>query len=219
MGQAAVDLPDPLEPPPVSSASTDDLLAQLAGEEIDRLLADDDGARTPKAAPPHDAIAPVATASPEATTPNPPAPPATTEAQLNDIFAQLDAGTLNATKATAPDLAAPVTAEAIKGPAPAAATELLEDDATRAAERGALGAAEMPLAAAPLVSAPADGSTGLYADEPSASDPMYVRVLEAMNAPLAACSDETRAALGKVAIVTAINAVAVLIYVLFFRRH
>src|SRR5205085_7155067 len=41
MGQAAVDLPDPLEsPPPAANTSTDDLLAQLAGDEIDRLLAE-----------------------------------------------------------------------------------------------------------------------------------------------------------------------------------
>jgi len=40
MGQAVVDLPDPLEKPPASAASADDLLAQLAGDEIDRLLND-----------------------------------------------------------------------------------------------------------------------------------------------------------------------------------
>src|SRR3954449_9061854 len=47
MGQAAVDLPDPLETPPHpgapdGAAGTDELLSQLAGEEIDRLLADAD---------------------------------------------------------------------------------------------------------------------------------------------------------------------------------
>ena len=47
MGQAAVDLPDPLDTPPQPDASTgaagtDELLSQLAGEEIDRLLADAD---------------------------------------------------------------------------------------------------------------------------------------------------------------------------------
>ncbi len=41
MGKAAVDLPDPMQqPPPAGRTSTDDLLAQLAGEEIDRLLAE-----------------------------------------------------------------------------------------------------------------------------------------------------------------------------------
>src|SRR6266566_5715295 len=41
MGQAAVDLPDPLQnQAAVGGPSADDLLAQLAGEEIDRLLAE-----------------------------------------------------------------------------------------------------------------------------------------------------------------------------------
>ena len=49
MGQAAVDLPDPLDNPPTqagaperAAAGADDLLAQMAGQEIDRLLADAD---------------------------------------------------------------------------------------------------------------------------------------------------------------------------------
>jgi len=38
MGQAVVDLPDPLEKQPAGASSADDLLAQLAGDEIDRML-------------------------------------------------------------------------------------------------------------------------------------------------------------------------------------
>ncbi len=38
MGQAIVDLPDPLEKQPNGASSADDLLAQLAGDEIDRML-------------------------------------------------------------------------------------------------------------------------------------------------------------------------------------
>jgi hypothetical protein len=38
MGQAAVDLPDPMSSDAVPAAGADDLLAQLAGAEIDRLL-------------------------------------------------------------------------------------------------------------------------------------------------------------------------------------
>src|SRR5437762_13293359 len=38
MGQAAVELPDPLTKTPAPATSADDLLSQLAGEEIDRLL-------------------------------------------------------------------------------------------------------------------------------------------------------------------------------------
>ena len=47
MGQAMVDLPDPLETPAASGLGADDLLAQMAGEEIDRLLAEAE-AETPK---------------------------------------------------------------------------------------------------------------------------------------------------------------------------
>src|SRR5687767_6413889 len=43
MGQAVADLPNSLDaPPPASLSGTDDLLAQLAGDEIDRLLAQTD---------------------------------------------------------------------------------------------------------------------------------------------------------------------------------
>jgi hypothetical protein len=54
MGKSVVDLPDPLEqsaPEPLTSAApagVDDLLAQMAGDEIDRLLAEAD---TPREAP------------------------------------------------------------------------------------------------------------------------------------------------------------------------
>src|SRR3954469_4113502 len=72
MGQA-VDLPDPLEPPAASAApdlsSADDLLSQLAGEEIDRLLAEAEVEKTD--APPVEHAPPVqppvASAAPEAT--------------------------------------------------------------------------------------------------------------------------------------------------------
>lgn len=49
MGQAVMDLPDPLDapPPPASMAGTDDLLSQLAGDEIDRLLAEAEVERPP----------------------------------------------------------------------------------------------------------------------------------------------------------------------------
>jgi hypothetical protein len=49
--------------------------------------------------------------------------------------------------------------------------------------------------------------------------PLLVRVLEWINAPLSGLSDAAREAVGKVALVTTLNAVAVLTYVLLFRRH
>src|SRR3954471_17777410 len=97
MGQAAVDLPDPLETPPHPDASdgaagTDELLSQLAGEEIDRLLADADVDRDAvggpaSSSPPGPGPGPLVTSS-EATTdrvnrpPAPVNPPAESHADL-----------------------------------------------------------------------------------------------------------------------------------------
>jgi hypothetical protein len=49
--------------------------------------------------------------------------------------------------------------------------------------------------------------------------PIYLRPLEWLNAPLASCPERLRETLGKVAIVTLVNAIAVLAYVLMFRRQ
>jgi len=46
-----------------------------------------------------------------------------------------------------------------------------------------------------------------------------LRPLEWLNAPLNACSDTFRESLGKVAIMTLINALAILLYVMFLRKH
>jgi hypothetical protein len=48
---------------------------------------------------------------------------------------------------------------------------------------------------------------------------LLVRLLEWLNAPLSSLSEELREALGKVALVTMFNSVAVLLYVMIFRRH
>jgi len=48
---------------------------------------------------------------------------------------------------------------------------------------------------------------------------ILLRPLEWLNAPLNACSDALREALGKVAIMTLINALAILLYVIFLRKH
>src|SRR5438874_12847630 len=49
MAQAAIDLPDPLNNSGPVGPGVDDLLAQLAGEEIDRLLAEADVERPARA--------------------------------------------------------------------------------------------------------------------------------------------------------------------------
>ena len=49
--------------------------------------------------------------------------------------------------------------------------------------------------------------------------PIYLKPLEWLNAPLAACPESVRDLLGKAAIITLANAIAVLVYVLMFRKH
>jgi hypothetical protein len=51
------------------------------------------------------------------------------------------------------------------------------------------------------------------------STPFLVRLLEWMNAPLAGVSAGMREVMGKIAIITTLNAIGVVVYVLFFRRH
>ena len=55
-----------------------------------------------------------------------------------------------------------------------------------------------------------------FPDEPL---PLLLRPLEWINAPLAQCSDITRERVGKIAILTTVNALAILAYVAFIRRH
>jgi hypothetical protein len=71
MGKSVIDLPDPLEqsaPEPLTSAApagVDDLLAQMAGDEIDRLLAEADTPRETPAPTPTRTEAVAAPASPK----------------------------------------------------------------------------------------------------------------------------------------------------------
>ena len=91
--------------------------------------------------------------------------------------------------------------------------------ATTAAERSALDAAATaatPTAAAALPYA-TPGGEGTDAGDPDGL-PFYLRPFELMNAPLAACPDWVRDAVGKVAILTLVNALGVLAYVLLFGR-
>ena len=49
--------------------------------------------------------------------------------------------------------------------------------------------------------------------------PAYLKPLEWINAPLEACPSALRDFIGKAAIITLVNAAAILLYVLLFRRH
>ena len=271
MGRATVDLPDPLDTPPTSLAGTDDLLAQMAGEEIDRLLAEsgvepDASAPLPgmPTSPPAPTTPPKSTeTSTESRAPAvrapvtvepavpetdeetaadaPPLSPAQLEsdAELDALLDEMSRAEREGLRGSTPPPAAEVTpavpidappagaapvAENLPGPSTAAAiagvssavaaavpTPAPASDASEslmsAAERDALSLSDLGAATDAAAPDSADGG------RPS----LMVRVLEFLNAPLASASDGARDALGKAAIVTLVNALAVLIYVLFFR--
>jgi hypothetical protein len=158
MGQAAVDLPDPLEKPkaaPMSSA--DDLLAQLAGDEIDRLLADADTGKEPTPA-----------------------------------VGVIEVPALSAAPA-------PVVEEA--------KAEIIQPEAhTGGLERAALAAEELAQERVQLPDL--DGDV-----------PLILKPLVWMNLPLERFPEQVRETIGKIAVLTMVNAIAVLAYVIIFRRH
>lgn len=238
MARAAVDLPDPLDAPPTAQpGSTDDLLAQLASEEIDRLLADTETDHIPLEKPPGPAT-PTLPASETA-----PPPAGTTSdalplsaAHQQDLSSQLDElldSVADSTSSASPEFdlsssSAPATVRAEPAPPPPAPPPSIQQNMT---------SAPVPMAAAPLLAAASDdGATsaaerlGLGVPDPlpllEASEDedavrgpsLLVRLLEVINAPVLACPEGVRETIGKIAIVTLLNAVAVFVYVLFFRH-
>lgn len=196
MGQAAVDLPDTPTPPPASAASTDDLLAQMAGEEIDRLLAEANSDAPPPA--------PVAQAAPPAikgsafTTDG---PGLIERAELGGVLDGISGD-------SGPDPVAELAASS-HGSAAGVDTHadpLAEEDAAASAERGALNLS-------------ARGQLNADAAASGAGDSLLLRILAWINSPLDSCSDYVREAIGKIALLTAVNAISVLAYILFFRHH
>jgi hypothetical protein len=237
MGQAAVELPETTKSAAAAPTNADDLLSQLAGEEIDRMLAESDSAKGNE--PPAEerlastiesieqieselveaerqaAEAPVA---PE-TEPAPPAAPIAEKmedafsAEVNQLLGQLDEPSESASPPADPAPAAKtqVVTETPAPEMPAAKTPVIEEPTT-AAERAAL--AEPP-AAEPVVAEPK-----LVAEPQAAAQrvAIYVRALELINGPFASCSQTLRDTLGKVAILTFMNSLGVLLYVLLFKH-
>jgi hypothetical protein len=227
MGKAVIDLPDPLADvgndrlsdhleagtPP----SVDDLLAQMAGEEIDRLLADADEPRerTLKSL-----------SQPK------PKQPTEPETQVDRLTAAVEsAKSQQVEPAAVIEPTAPASSEGPRiaiepsAPAPKASAAglpaLEEDGATSIDEREALALAleenapipdAQPIALEfPEVDPPTGNADG--------SLPFYLKPLEWLNAPLDACPEAVRGVVGKVALLTLFNAAAVLVYVIVFRKH
>jgi len=252
MGQVAIDLPDPMQnAAPAGGPGVDDLLAQLAGEEIDRLLAEADverptqtpQIRTPPAdfspLPPSPAEANTSAMAPMAADPAVVAEPqvipqakaaapiaeadveeldARVAKELNTLFTELDGEKPDAV----PDKAAL---------APAPAVALTPQDLVNAAMAATPAAPVDPVAHAQELEKQVLGQTLLDALGGPIEMPtpvsrlksinlgVLLRPLEWVNAPLNACSDTVRETLGKVAIMTLINALAILLYVMFLRKH
>lgn len=226
MGQATVDLPDPLEAlaPPGHSlaaapagASADDLLSQMAGEEIDRLLSEADANPAPPSPAPDSSVN-VSKAENSAL--------GMDEATLAALDKSLNATVDNAALQSQIDaLFKELGGEG--GAAPA----LMADVSELVADAAAVdvdGKSDEPLQSQldslfqQLVQAPVAAEAGPNAPAAERADaPRWLTLvekpLEWINAPFAGLSEELRQTLGKVAVVTCLNSLAVIIYVLLFR--
>jgi hypothetical protein len=265
MPRTAVNLPDPTQTPARGAVSNaDDLLSQLAGEELDRLLSEADSAPAdasgfelpdeqardageasldelfnelddkelptlaeddtpPPAPPPPFSKAPIAEVAPKATpAPKPleaaptPAPPSNADALAAEMEAdeRAHAAALRRMKQGGADdaeTAAPAQAStAVESPVPPAAPVVA--DAPEPAEP-----VDQAVTIDPDLSALAENPPQFELAAPP--PPFVVRLLEWINAPLAGVSVGMRESMGKIAIITTINAIGVFVYVLFFRRH
>ena len=194
MGQAIADLPDPLEmtpPPPSTAAATDDLLSQIAGDEIDRLMAESEGDRSVQS--------PVTFSIPEPSAPS-------IGDQIASVLNDLEAVT--AVKSQSSDVAT----EQIP---PVASNEIASRDpqgVMSTAERDALGLSNL------AVETDAAEHEDAIELERSSRPGIVIRLLEMLNSPLSFVPDGARDAIGKLAIVTLANSIAVLVYVMLFRR-
>jgi hypothetical protein len=200
MGQAAVDLSDTQKSPaPASIASADDLLSQLAGAEIDRLLAEAEAEQEPAG----DRAIPKPPSSPRAS-PGQPSPEVDAQHPAA-VESPLDSG------ADPPpqDLAAAVDQEL---------TALIADAPPPPLTIGSLTTA-VPKSGQALSSEIGESVTNSLTSTDDGPSPFYVRMLEWMNAPMARLPEPVLDTLGKVAILTLFNSIAVLLYVLLFRKQ
>lgn len=248
MGRAAPDLPDPLEN--AESAPTggaDDLLSQLAGDEIDRLLAEADveSAPLPETAEVSTAAAATDTAEPAPVAADASASTAPAlESQLDELFSSLNEPPPAAPTEVAAE-AAVTPPRPVATPAPAAtdlddqlaklANELLPTpepveeltpvDAPAVAE--AVTPQDLPQEIsgederAALLAEPASDAPPeeLYEEAGDGAVPWYLWPLVWLNAPFAAISDGARDRIGKVALATLLFSITVLTFLAVTRHH
>jgi len=271
MSSSNADLPDPLEESPdTTGPSADDLLAQMADEEIDRLLDEAELERPPVVSKDEPAVA-AATPVEQAATAEEAQPAAAARPAVDPVASRAAAHALDEETAAAIDdlleknavaeAAAEAAGAAQATPAPQSRASVVHESksaevarrlddlfmapseseppapttaaaAAKAARTAApvdpadqTGALERQVLTAEVLSA-ADGALETAEPKTAAADdeedqrlPWYLRPLEWINAPVARCSQSARDLIGKAAIMTLVNALLVLIYVLFIRRH
>ena len=196
MSDAIKDLPDPLDAAPtaVDSASPDDLLSQLADDAIDQLMQEGDATSASSASP----------ASPAPTADVHTHAPADTEDTGLDVLPDEDDHAPAAADQMPPpvDVPAEIADLATNAPAP---TDL-NHDAPVAATAEASNADVKALL-----------DDALAADAEQGKSRVLLWPLRVINAPFSGVNDGLRDVLGQVAIITLINALAVLLYVILFR--
>jgi hypothetical protein len=247
MAATANDLPDPLkDQPPSAGLSTDDLLAKMAADEIDHLLEEANAqskqapisridAALPQVATPEQPAANVAeldaqTAQQldrlmeelqrpeneeaakrplEREKPLSPAHDLAADAglaqQLDALFEQLNAGVDPPRPKPAPGAAA-MEASAVAGAMAGTARQVQPEEQIAPAEKQALAQATPPDTAEPQL------------PEGEQRAGLVLRILDWINMPLDYIGGNGRLIAGRVAIVTLFNALAVLVYVVFFRK-
>ena len=216
------DLPDPLDSTPTSaSANPDDLLAQMADEAINKLMAeaekDDLPVRTPPRAPVQAVPEPIAELS---APPEPPPAAPSIESTLEAAVAQAKQASepVESRHTESPQADSPHDESALTSPPSPQPVEVSEDSI---ALLGTTDDVVLPTEEHAVPSSAADVKALLaepvHHDRAGAS--VVLLPLRIVNAPFAVLGDRVRNAVGQIAIVTLINALAVLAYVLIFRRH
>jgi hypothetical protein len=212
---APSNLPDPLESQSGPTTGADDLLAQLAGDEIDRLLTEAD---VEPAAAPGPPASPAAADAKLAEAP-PAVAPAGIESDLDEVFNALE----QPAPAAAEPARAPVTATDLDGQLEKLANELLPPVETEEALAPAVAQAKADLPAAEPATEERDALLAAApevaaAPSPAVEDeegpaPWYLRPLVWINAPFAGFSDPVRELIGKVALATILFSIAVLAFI------
>lgn len=223
----AVEVP-PIDQTAAPNANTDDLLSQLAGAELDKLLAEAEVEKQPPPAPPSTApesapqpLSELAAAAPEqpaAEEAQPVGSEASINAELDQLFSELNGNAAEPATATAPSDA---TFDSIPepDPEPAPAPPVPVPAAPANASPAAAPSTEQPTTAQEQAALKeAIEHTPAEVNDSTNALPVYLKPLEWLSLPIQFVPEPARDLVGKVAIITFMNALAVIAYLLIFRR-